>query len=110
MEKDGDSCSAHDTGGGGGEAVGPPELKEELKASPEGSSQIAEGSSPPSGAEGTEKSHGHAGEPSPVEAGAGQGPGEDAKREAENQTHPESSQQKHLPLQQSFSCPANVPR
>nr|XP_020663492.1 myosin light chain kinase 2, skeletal/cardiac muscle [Pogona vitticeps]XP_020663494.1 myosin light chain kinase 2, skeletal/cardiac muscle [Pogona vitticeps]XP_020663495.1 myosin light chain kinase 2, skeletal/cardiac muscle [Pogona vitticeps]XP_020663496.1 myosin light chain kinase 2, skeletal/cardiac muscle [Pogona vitticeps] len=112
MEKDGDSCSAHDTGGGGGggeAAVGPPELKEELKASPEGSSQIAEGSSPPSGAQGTEESHGHAGEPSAVEAGAGQGPGEDAKREAENQTHPESAQQKHLPLQQSFSCPANVP-
>ncbi|XP_060119592.1 myosin light chain kinase 2, skeletal/cardiac muscle [Heteronotia binoei] len=65
MEKDGGSCSAHDTGGGG---EAPVEGKEEAKAGLEPGHAVTEGQSP-SDAKGVEESQGHAEEPSHTGAG-----------------------------------------
>ncbi|XP_015274428.1 PREDICTED: LOW QUALITY PROTEIN: myosin light chain kinase 2, skeletal/cardiac muscle [Gekko japonicus] len=65
MEKDGGSCNAHDTGGGG---EAPVERKEEAKAGLEPGQAVTGGQSP-SNAKGVEESQVHAEEPS--HAGAG---------------------------------------
>ncbi|XP_053104791.1 myosin light chain kinase 2, skeletal/cardiac muscle isoform X2 [Hemicordylus capensis] len=84
MEKDGDACSAHDTGGGGGDevpaAVGLVGQEEAAQASPE-----------PAG---------------PAEAGGEGCPGDGAKEAEESPGQAEGTPSK--PLQLSLSCPATL--
>ncbi|XP_063003520.1 myosin light chain kinase 2, skeletal/cardiac muscle [Elgaria multicarinata webbii] len=107
MEKDGGSCSAHDTGGGGGEApaVGAAELREETKESPEGPGQTVEGESP-SEAKQPEESQAPPQEPCRTVEG-GVNPGE-AKGADESQAPSTDAQPKQVHLQPSLSCPATM--
>nr|XP_056699938.1 myosin light chain kinase 2, skeletal/cardiac muscle [Euleptes europaea] len=130
MEKDGGSCSAHDTGG---EGEAPPEQKEDVQAGPEpghavagaqslsdakavkkGQGHAEEPSHASVGGESSgnskrvEKGQGHAEEPSHIVAG-GEGSGDTVGAE-ENRGHLDGTQKKQPQLQPSFSCPATLQR
>ncbi|XP_061486823.1 myosin light chain kinase 2, skeletal/cardiac muscle isoform X2 [Rhineura floridana] len=106
MEKDGGSCSAHDTGGGEEAPVmGLAEPKEGAEASPEEPSQTAKVEESPGEATGVEGSHCHPDEPSHAVAGGG------SPSEANGvDKSPQSAPKKQLPLQQSLSCPGILHR
>ncbi|XP_066482019.1 myosin light chain kinase 2, skeletal/cardiac muscle [Tiliqua scincoides] len=151
MEKDGDTCTAHDTGGGEeAPAAGP---TDETKANPEKQDCVVAGGESPAQATLAPQSQDHpaelghtmaggeslgdakaveqsqsqpkepdhvvAGGGSPVETGVvkqsqdhpvagGESPS-DTKGVEESPDHPQDTQQKQVPLQQSFSCPATLP-
>uniref|UniRef100_A0ACB8F791 Uncharacterized protein n=1 Tax=Sphaerodactylus townsendi TaxID=933632 RepID=A0ACB8F791_9SAUR len=120
MEKDGGSCSAHDTGGGG---EGPAERKEEAQTGPELGHIDAKGvkespgyaEEPSHAGEGSsvdpktvEKGQDRTEEPSHVAAG-GEGSG-DAVGAEENQGPLDGTQKKQSQLLPSLSCPAALQR